>query len=550
MRKVQMSPMGRIDRMFSASPFIRYLLPFLAVWMMFEAMRGIYVALGENRSPFFLVYVTVLLVTRLAGLGPGILASVMATEVCDFYFIPPVGQFIFQSLKLSDVLETLLVLFECFLICGLTSGLMRKADQLAKSAEELAQAKAGAERAKAEADAARELAAEASQAKSHFIANMSHEIRTPLGAVIGFADLLQNSEPSAADRTFYLDAIKRNGHLLASIINDILDLSKIEAGKIEIDLQPVSVSQVLQDVTCFLKIQAEDKGVRLSMHLDKSIPAVIVTDALRLRQILLNIVGNAVKFTSRGGVDVGIKTVAGPGPSGAQLAFTITDTGCGVSPEQADKLFAAFTQADVTTTRKFGGTGLGLALSRRMARLLGGDVKLVASRLGQGSNFVVSIALVEAPHGMADLKHAEEQRRLQDPAKKSPQQGCLPGVRVLVVDDSADNRLLLNRILLGAGATVDMAENGQEALNRIGEGSYDMVLMDLQMPVMDGYEANERLRQRGYKTPVIALTAHALREERQLCLDKGFTDHIAKPVDRVTMLKTLTQYAPPRAELH
>ncbi|MCX6109867.1 MAG: ATP-binding protein [Proteobacteria bacterium] len=550
MRKVQMSLRGRIERMFTASPFFRYLLPFPAAWLMFEAMRGIYLAMDESRSPFILVYATVLLVTRIAGLGPGILVSVLATAVCDFYFIAPVGKFFFQSLGVSEGLETLLVLVECFLICGLTSSLMRKANQLAKSAAALAQAKAGAERAKAEADAARELAAEASQAKSHFIANMSHEIRTPLGAVIGFADLLQHSEPSAADRTFYLDAIKRNGHLLASIINDILDLSKIEAGKIEIDLQPVSVSQVLQDVTCFLKIQAEDKGVKLSMHLDESIPAHIVTDALRLRQILLNIVGNAVKFTSRGEVDVRIHSVVLPGQGNAQLAFTVTDTGCGVSPEQADKLFAAFTQADVTTTRKFGGTGLGLALSRRMARLLGGDVKLVASRPGHGSSFVVTIALVEAPAGTAELSKAEDQRRLQKPAKMSPQQGCLPGVRVLVVDDSADNRLLLNRILLGAGAKVDMAENGQEALDRIGECKYDMVLMDLQMPVMDGYEANERLRQQGYRTPVIALTAHALREERQLCLDKGFTDHIGKPVDRIAMLKTLTQYAPAAVELH
>ena len=550
MRKVQMSLVGHIERMVSASPFIRYLLPFPAVWLMFVAMRGIYLAVGENRSPFILVYATVLLVTRLAGLGPGLLVSVLATAVCDFYFIAPIGQFFFQSWNLSAGLESLLVLFECFLISGLTSNLMQKADQLSRSAAELIQAKAGAERAKAEADAAREFAAEASQAKSHFIANMSHEIRTPLGAVIGFADLLQHSEPSAADRTFYLDAIKRNGHLLASIINDILDLSKIEAGKIEIDLQPVSVSQVLQDVTCFLKIQAEDKGVKLSMHLDESIPALIVTDALRLRQILLNIVGNAVKFTSRGEVDVRIHSVVLPGQSSAQLAFTVTDTGCGVSPQQSEKLFAAFTQADVTTTRKFGGTGLGLALSRRMARLLGGDVKLVASRPGHGSSFVVSIALVEAPAGTAELSKAEDQRRFQNPAKKSPLQGCLPGVRILVVDDSADNRLLLNRILLGAGATVDMAENGQEALDRIGDRSYDMVLMDLQMPVMDGYAANERLRQQGYKTPVIALTAHALREERQLCLDKGFTDHIAKPVDRVAMLKTLTQYAPATTDLH
>ena len=177
-------------------------------------------------------------------------------------------------------------------------------------------------------------------------------------------------------------------------------------------------------------------------------------------------------------------------------------------------------------------------------------MKLVASRPDHGSSFVVSIALVEVPDGTAELSKAEDQRRLQNPAKRSPLQGCLPGVRILVVDDSADNRLLLNRILLGAGATVDMAENGQEALNRIGQCSYDMVLMDLQMPVMDGYAANERLRQQGYKTPVIALTAHALREERQLCLDKGFTDHIGKPVDRIALLKTLTQYAPAAVELH
>ena len=373
---------------------------------------------------------------------------------------------------------------------------------------------------------AKQAAESANLAKSAFLANMSHEIRTPLGAVVGFSELVADPQVPENEKKGYVDAIRRNGELVSSIINDILDLSKIEAGKMEAVLRDIPLSEILTDTKTGLDLQAKEKGVLLKVDVSPDVPGMIHTDALRLRQILINIIGNAIKFTAKGAVEVRL-TMEGP-----QLAIYVKDSGRGISEEQAKRLFAPFSQVDSSSKRKHGGAGLGLVLSKRLAMLLGGDVELFSSRLDHGSTFRVTIdpgplrpAPVSAPVRKAAPMVASR----------------LDGLRVLLTDDAADNRVLVSRILKLAGAEVDLASNGREAVSRIHEAKYDVVLMDLQMPVMDGYEATRELRGSGYRGTIIALTAHALADEREKCLASGFDDHLSKPINRDSLVVRLLE---------
>jgi signal transduction histidine kinase/ActR/RegA family two-component response regulator len=381
-------------------------------------------------------------------------------------------------------------------------------------------------RAKVMADAA-------NAAKSAFLANMSHEIRTPLGAVLGFSELLLNPELPEADRAMYVSAMQRNGKLLSTIINDILDLSKVEAGKLDIECEEVSLSEVLTDVTSLLSLQASDKGICLRVENDGPVPARIRTDALRLRQVLINIVGNAVKFTSVGSVTVRIR-LRGISSRDTRLEFEVKDTGPGIDPSQAAKLFEPFTQADPSTKRRYGGTGLGLVLAKRLARVLGGDVVLDPSSSGAGSTFRITID--PGPVTIAE-QTTEYEALLYQRDERAISEIRLDGAEVLLVEDALDNRLLVSRILRIAGAQVDIAENGQQAVEKARCRSYDTVLMDLQMPLMDGFEATALLRSEGYRVPIIALKAHAMKEDRQRCLGSGFDDHVCKPIDRRHLLE-------------
>lgn len=387
---------------------------------------------------------------------------------------------------------------------------------------------------------AKEAAETANRAKSAFLANMSHEIRTPLGVVLGFADLLTGPGVTAAERQEYVAAIRRNGDLLSNIINDILDLSKVEAGKIDVEKHLISLSEVLSDLKTMLSIQAQEKGLTFKIESDQGVPAHIVTDPLRLRQILLNIVGNAIKFTSRGGVEVHIKHAI-KNNSGV-LSFEVRDSGVGISEAQSSRLFEPFTQADASTTRKFGGTGLGLILSKKLANSLGGDVVLDHSVLGEGSTFIITI-----DPGHPDQKGPEAQKVLGVNSAISRdlsiQANALAGIKVLFVEDAPDNQMIVGRILKNAGAYVDTALNGKDGRDKALHNDYDIVLMDLQMPIMDGYEATSSLRDGGFHTPIIALTAHALMEERQRCLSNGFNDHLSKPINRNALVKCILQHA-------
>lgn len=371
----------------------------------------------------------------------------------------------------------------------------------------------------------------ANRAKSAFLANMSHEIRTPLGAIIGFSDIIDNSDLSETDRRKFKDAIKRNGDMLLNIINDILDLSKVEADKLDINISDVPVLQVIDDVISIFAEKAHEKGIHLTSSNDENVLLTINSDHQRLRQILVNIVGNAVKFTDYGHISIHTKLL-GKDRKSQLLSIDIKDTGKGVSKEQAQRLFQPFSQADSSTSRKYGGTGLGLILSKKLARLLGGDLILTSSSLGTGSVFTLTI----------DTLYSQNRREgTQKAVGTDDQLGLKPlsDFKILVVEDSPDSRLLISSVLRKWGANVYLAENGVEALEQLKVDKFNLVLMDIQMPIMDGNEATRIIRRKVSNQPVVAVTAHAFKEEHEKCLIAGFDAFISKPIDFDNLLKTI-----------
>lgn len=378
---------------------------------------------------------------------------------------------------------------------------------------------------------AKEAAEEANRTKSAFLANVSHEIRTPLGAILGFCELLREPSLSNEDRVAYADIISRNGRELTSLIDDILDLSKVEAGCLDIVRRPTSLAALLGDVRQSLSLKAREKGIGLDLHTQAGVPATIMTDPMRLRQIVVNIIGNAVKFTERGGVDVDVRL------DGKRVAIEVRDSGIGIPAAAQGRLFRAFSQADEATARRFGGTGLGLQLSRKLAQLLGGDVTLVRSEVGRGSSFVVTI-----DPGDYSMTTTDEER---PPSKMDAGHCSLQGLRVLLAEDAPDNQYLISYLLKKNGASVDVAGNGVEAVRKGLSADYDIVLMDIQMPVLDGFDATRELRRRGFARPIIALTAHAMREEREECMRAGFTDHLSKPIDSGRLIEAVAGHALP-----
>ncbi len=373
----------------------------------------------------------------------------------------------------------------------------------------------------------------ANRAKSDFLANMSHEIRTPMNAILGFTDVLRRGyDRSEGERQKYLDTIHTSGVHLLQLINDVLDLSKVEAGRLEVERIPVAPHVLVREVMQVLNVKAEEKDIDLEMHVDGDIPATIESDPTRLRQIITNLVGNAIKFTERGGVRIRLALAEG------MFCLRVVDTGVGMSPEQIENIFDPFVQADTSVTRRFGGTGLGLAISRRFARLLGGDI-VALSQPGAGSEFVVTIESGSLD-GVSMLT-ADEALHDESVSTQVERGGWRfpPATRVLVVDDGEENRDLVQLVLEGAGLEVACAENGLVAVERALAHRFDAILMDMQMPVMDGYQATTKLREHGLETPILALTANAMKGFEQECLDAGCTGYLTKPVDIDLLLSTL-----------
>lgn len=396
-----------------------------------------------------------------------------------------------------------------------------RAEQLAETMTASLRRSAGRQRALAASAKA------ASEAKSEFLANMSHEIRTPMTAILGYAELLdERAYETGADQEQrdWLGSIQRAGEHLLAIINDVLDISKIESGRLTTRERECPLRQLVNDVLDPMRARASQKGIALSAELATQVPAVVITDPSRLRQILINLVGNAVKFTEEGTVSMSLSC------TDEELAFEVRDSGIGIDEASLPKLFEAFEQADSSMARSHEGTGLGLAISRRLARIMGGDIR-ATSQLGVGSRFVVTLPN-RSPQGTPMLTSLgrDGANRAQDRHARAIQK---TSGNVLLVEDGEDNQRLITHLLRLAGLEVSLARHGQEAVDAMTGGARpDVIVMDMQMPVMDGYTAATRLRELGFTTPIIALTAHAMEGDREKCINAGCDEYATKPIDR------------------
>jgi signal transduction histidine kinase/ActR/RegA family two-component response regulator len=398
-----------------------------------------------------------------------------------------------------------------------------------------------------ELQAAQAQAEAASRAKSEFLANMSHEIRTPMSAIIGYADLLQDPAQKPEEKIECVRVIRRNGEHLLGLINDILDISKIESGKMTVETIECSPVHVAEEVYSLMQVRALAKGLKLKVRYDFPLPR-FRSDPLRLRQVLLNLVGNAIKFTGRG--EVVLKVSA----TGKELKFEVQDTGIGMTPEAAARVFESFTQADASMTRRFGGTGLGLMISRRLVRMLGGEVTL-RSKLGVGTTAAVTLVVEPVGEPILAMEAITQTELLGigaapvKPAAPAPGAAALPTLsgRVLLAEDGPDNQRLVAHHLKKAGAEVVIVETGRAAVDGAVESlrqgrPFGLILMDMQMPEMDGYSATSLLRHKGWTGPIVALTAHAMSGDKERCLQAGCDDYLTKPVEKADLVKTCARW--------
>ncbi|MEJ2180816.1 MAG: ATP-binding protein, partial [Gammaproteobacteria bacterium] len=383
------------------------------------------------------------------------------------------------------------------------------------------------------------VAQSASNAKSAFLANMSHEIRTPLTAILGFSEMLKDDGVPKEELSQHVDSIIRAGNLLQQIINDILDMSKIEAGQLVIENGDVRLFDIIKDVEQMMRPYAEEKQLKFRIKYKFPLPKAIVTDAKRLKQILLNLCSNAIKFTSDGNVDISIAYENDL----KRLQFDVTDTGVGMTQEELERLFSPFSQADTSTTRQYGGSGLGLCICKELVNSLGGEIKC-QSRKGIGSRFFFTID--PGPIESDQWVHSYQADQVEIPdIKVKIEPGSLTG-KVLLAEDTVDNQKLISMYIKRAGATPVVVENGKQALDKALEDHYDLILMDMQMPVMGGIDAIVKLRASGYSRPIVALTANALKEDRDKCQQAGVDEYLTKPVDLNQFNTVLKCYLPPK----
>jgi signal transduction histidine kinase/HPt (histidine-containing phosphotransfer) domain-containing protein len=381
-----------------------------------------------------------------------------------------------------------------------------------------------------------QLALDASRSKSEFLASMSHEIRTPLNSIIGMAEVLAETTLSEEQHE-YVRIFRSAGESLLEIINDILDLSKIEAGQTELEAIDFDLPTLLESVTNIVSLRADEQETTISTHIDSEVPFYLKGDPTRLRQILLNLVGNAVKFTEKGQVEITVAIKSQPGPD-QELLFTIKDNGIGIPTDKQQLIFESFTQADSLTTRKYGGTGLGLTICQKLLTIMGGHIWL-KSQPGEGSTFFFII-----PFSQATAPRPEINTNIE---LQSASCDLLPYARILLVDDNKDNCNLIRLYLRSTPFTLKTAENGKEAVKAFRAKPFDLILMDIEMPIMDGYEATQKIRQWEQKhkrapVPIIALTAHAFIRFKKKCLDAGCNDFLTKPVKKSKLIETIATH--------
>lgn len=375
------------------------------------------------------------------------------------------------------------------------------------------------------------IAAEAaSLAKSLFLANMSHEIRTPLASVMGFADLIAKGDLPPKDIKSCSSSIRRNGNLLLRLIDDILDLSKIEANRLDMEMVQSSLNDLFDDIDSTLSFKAQEKGITLHLIKGEKIKHDHVFDTTRLKQILLNIIGNAIKFTAKGEVTVTTELISKTSAEDL-LKVTVIDQGIGIRSDRIEHLFHLFEQADLSVKREFGGSGLGLVISRQLARAMGGDVRIVSSVFGSGTIFEISVVLKKSHKQQLSLSSRKEYSK-DDKFDKID----LSSKRILVVDDARDNIVLIEFFMRETQAILVTAENGLIAIDLCREQTFDLILMDIQMPVMNGHEATIKLRQMNIKSPIIALTAFTTKLEHDKCLEAGCNGVLIKPISKNSLL--------------
>lgn len=395
-------------------------------------------------------------------------------------------------------------------------------------------------------------------AKNEFLANMSHEIRTPMTAIVGYSEIIERDDNITQDSELHKEAlrsIRQNSTHLLRVIDDILDISKIESGCLSIEEMQTNLNQVVEEVVSLMRPRAIDKGIQLHVEYASSLPGSIMSDPTRIRQILINLTGNAIKFTEHGSVSVRVSFTPEDlsKRNGGMLSVQIIDTGIGMSEEQLEKIscLTRFNQADTTMAREYGGIGLGLCISNSLAKMLGGSIQS-RSQLGKGSCFEFLLDLetlddskMVDPHHIAELD-------LSDFVDKIPKnfnnRKCLDGLSVLLAEDGPDNQRLITYYIKKAGAKIVIAENGQVACDYVYEAlqnndPFDLILMDMQMPILDGYGATRKLRDSGVTTPIIAVTAHAMKHDSRRCLDAGCSDYVSKPIDRATLIMTCKKWA-------
>ena len=478
------------------------------------------------------------------GLRPGLASAAIACVWFSLLLAPPQQPLHFDDENLWRGVVFAVTTPVMAAMAGLAK---RRADQMAEASldqerEHSASLRAMLERQRqveAALSRAKDAAEAASRAKSEFLANMSHEIRTPMNGIVGMTALTLRTSLTETQRE-YLETVRTSSDALLALIGDILDFSKIEAGKLDLEPVPFVLDEVIGNSVRVLALRAHETGLTVTYDIDDDVPETLVGDPLRLRQVLVNLVGNAIKFTEKGGVTVKV-AVDREKDDEVVVRVSVTDTGIGIAPDKQKLIFDAFSQADGSTTRKYGGTGLGLAISKRLVDMMGGELS-VDSTLGEGATFAFTAKLTRdtRPERTTSNGSLEAIRVSNFPT--------LPSLSVLIAEDNPVNRTLLTRFLEGEGHRPAVARNGKEAVDAIAEQTFDIVLMDIQMPEMDGFEAvsviRKRERETGGHLPLVAVTAHAMKGDRERCLEAGFDGYLTKPVSFTDLLATLATVVP------